>query len=420
MNWDLENQVLSRAFHRSVLDPAGSLSAGAASTLLEECSLLVTVPLLAPPLLAKDLDENMMEKWGVARYRRTNPAPLAHRAVVAETYPSPAAAAAAVPGSASAAAAAVGASPAAAAPVPAPVVGSKESLHRLCAVVIDSGYSFTHVMPVYKGRTINSACKRSGPERAGQRLAAAASWLAGLDSFLVAQSCAWQNRAAAHGLDHGRTLISFRLNLCVVCCALPPLPAPRQNQCGRQAADQLSQGDHVLPVSVGRGKLMHRTSPLATGIRCGVAGCWLRTPLIPLHTALTPLCAPTSLFHSFPSPRPRDFSAWNMMDETWIINDVKEKLCYVSTDFERELNAARRSRKVAEKIRREYVLPNGSTVLEGYVKVRKRAGHWGTGWSGGRRRYCALRVGACASLCSSLSRAHAHPRHSVHAIRSAH
>lgn len=29
------------------------------------------------------------------------------------------------------------------------------------------------------------------------------------------------------------------------------------------------------------------------------------------------------------------------MDETYIMNDVKEKLCYVSTDFERELQAAR-------------------------------------------------------------------------------
>lgn len=29
------------------------------------------------------------------------------------------------------------------------------------------------------------------------------------------------------------------------------------------------------------------------------------------------------------------------MDETYIINDVKEKLCYVSTDFERELQAAK-------------------------------------------------------------------------------
>lgn len=38
---------------------------------------------------------------------------------------------------------------------------------------------------------------------------------------------------------------------------------------------------------------------------------------------------------------PSHHSAWNMMDETWIINDVKEKLCYVSTDFERELQAAR-------------------------------------------------------------------------------
>ncbi len=35
------------------------------------------------------------------------------------------------------------------------------------------------------------------------------------------------------------------------------------------------------------------------------------------------------------------YRAWNMLDETYIMNDVKEKLCYVSLDFEREINAAK-------------------------------------------------------------------------------
>jgi actin-related protein 6 len=35
------------------------------------------------------------------------------------------------------------------------------------------------------------------------------------------------------------------------------------------------------------------------------------------------------------------YRAWNVMDETYIMEDVKEKLCFVSTDIERDLNIAR-------------------------------------------------------------------------------
>lgn len=231
VNWELENQILARAFHRSVLDPTGSLSASAAASLLSECSLLATVPLLAPPTLVQDLDENLLEKWGLKSLRRITSAPLAHRAMMAEMYPSAAAAAA------SSSAAGASATPAAPAPVAA---GNKESLHRLCSVVVDSGYSFTHVMPLYQGKVIKRASKR---------------------------------------LNVGGKLLTNYLKETV------------------------------------------------------------------------------------------SFRAWNMQDETWIINDVKEKLCYVSTDFEREIHAAKRSRKVADKIRREYVLPNGSTVIEGFVRT---------------------------------------------------
>ncbi len=154
VNWDLENQILSRAFHRSVLDPLSTLSSSASSSssanLLAECSLLATVPLLAPPTLLKDLDENLMEKWGVKCYRRITPPALAQRQIVQEMYPSAAAAAA----SAAAGAPSAPAIPALSTP------GSREALHRLCALVVDSGYSFTHVCPVYQGKVIKSASKR--------------------------------------------------------------------------------------------------------------------------------------------------------------------------------------------------------------------------------------------------------------------
>ena len=298
VNWELENQILGRALHRSVLDPHNTLTStlalGSNANLVELCSVLVTLPLLAPAKLAQDLDENFLEKWGAKRYRRINPGPLAQRGVMDEIYPSAAAAANATPASAAAAAA-----PSAASATAAAAAASKEPLHRLISLVVDSGYSFTHILPVYRGKVLTSASRRLG---IGGKL---------LTNYL-------------------KELVSFR--------------------------------------------------------------------------------------------------AWNMMDETWILNDVKEKCCYVSTDFEREIQAAksvlsaqdtgrrgsncsatngrrtaprdrggrakrarltvapprarfmcsfscplsrslfpRKSRKVAEKIRRDYVLPNGSTVLEGYV-----------------------------------------------------
>lgn len=35
------------------------------------------------------------------------------------------------------------------------------------------------------------------------------------------------------------------------------------------------------------------------------------------------------------------FRQWNMMEETYIVNDVKEKCCYVSTQFAADLEACR-------------------------------------------------------------------------------
>lgn len=35
------------------------------------------------------------------------------------------------------------------------------------------------------------------------------------------------------------------------------------------------------------------------------------------------------------------FRQWNLMDETYIINDVKEQCCYVSQNFKQELELCR-------------------------------------------------------------------------------
>jgi len=41
-----------------------------------------------------------------------------------------------------------------------PLPQARVVLHCFCAVVVDSGFSFTHVMPVYQGKVIKATAKR--------------------------------------------------------------------------------------------------------------------------------------------------------------------------------------------------------------------------------------------------------------------
>eukprot|EP00238_Polyblepharides_amylifera_P003974 CAMPEP_0196592406 /NCGR_PEP_ID=MMETSP1081-20130531/72667_1 /TAXON_ID=36882 /ORGANISM="Pyramimonas amylifera, Strain CCMP720" /LENGTH=429 /DNA_ID=CAMNT_0041916097 /DNA_START=127 /DNA_END=1416 /DNA_ORIENTATION=- len=61
------------------------------------------------------------------------------------------------------------------------------------------------------------------------------------------------------------------------------------------------------------------------------------------------------------------FRAWNMMDEYLIIDDVKEKLCYVTQDLAASLVSARLP-GANNPVRRCYVLPDGLTHTRGFVK----------------------------------------------------
>ncbi|XP_027065528.2 actin-related protein 6 [Coffea arabica] len=62
----------------------------------------------------------------------------------------------------------------------------------------------------------------------------------------------------------------------------------------------------------------------------------------------------------------------NVMDESFIIDDVKEKLCFVSLDVDRDLQIARRRGKT-NLFRCTYVLPDGITHTRGYVKDPEEA-----------------------------------------------
>ncbi|KAL7137738.1 hypothetical protein ABFS83_10G112800 [Erythranthe nasuta] len=67
----------------------------------------------------------------------------------------------------------------------------------------------------------------------------------------------------------------------------------------------------------------------------------------------------------------------NVMDESFIIDDVKEKLCFVSLDVQRDLNLARKPGN-DNILRCTYVLPDGITYMKGFVKDPNEANRYQT------------------------------------------
>ncbi|KAG8928772.1 Actin- protein 6 [Tulasnella sp. 418] len=59
---------------------------------------------------------------------------------------------------------------------------------------------------------------------------------------------------------------------------------------------------------------------------------------------------------------------YNMMDQTYIVNDIKEKCCYVSQSFESDLLTCRNNPR-NNKIVQEYVLPDFSINRLGFVRT---------------------------------------------------
>lgn len=62
------------------------------------------------------------------------------------------------------------------------------------------------------------------------------------------------------------------------------------------------------------------------------------------------------------------FRQWNMMDETYIVNDVKEKCCYVTSSYNNDMETCREDPK-RNAIVQEYILPNFSDSRPGRVKA---------------------------------------------------
>lgn len=61
------------------------------------------------------------------------------------------------------------------------------------------------------------------------------------------------------------------------------------------------------------------------------------------------------------------------MDETYLINYVKEDLCFVSTDLKRDFQIAK-ARLPTNNILREYVLPDYSSIRKGFPRPLRETG----------------------------------------------
>lgn len=62
----------------------------------------------------------------------------------------------------------------------------------------------------------------------------------------------------------------------------------------------------------------------------------------------------------------------NVMDESYVINQVKEDACYAAVDFNAEMELARR-RGPANTVCREYVLPDFTTLRRGFMRTPSTA-----------------------------------------------
>ena len=63
---------------------------------------------------------------------------------------------------------------------------------------------------------------------------------------------------------------------------------------------------------------------------------------------------------------------WNMMEEPYLISQVKEAVCFVSTDFSRDLEKCKRLRNAQNDIVLEYVLPDYNTGKGGFARKKQQ------------------------------------------------
>jgi actin-related protein 6 len=108
----------------------------------------------------------------------------------------------------------------------------------------------------------------------------------------------------------------------------------------------------------------------------------------------------------------------NMMDEYLLMERIKERLCYVARDVRSELSAAAVAPRDANRIAKEYVLPDGVSILRGYVKGDDPGeGAFGGGSGGGGAAAAKRAAAAAGGAPAEQARGWMHARTCIHRIR---
>jgi actin-related protein 6 len=63
----------------------------------------------------------------------------------------------------------------------------------------------------------------------------------------------------------------------------------------------------------------------------------------------------------------------HVLDETYVMNQVKEDVCFVSTDFRGDMEIAKK-RFPENNIVQEYVLPDYSSIKRGFIRPVDKMG----------------------------------------------
>ncbi|RUS35466.1 hypothetical protein BC938DRAFT_483006 [Jimgerdemannia flammicorona] len=218
-NWEIEKEIWDRIFSKDVLQCEP-----------EECGLVVTEPCFNLPNIQQTYDQIVFEEYEFESYYRTTDETTPFKSITSPFVPAP--------------------QLCLHNDIPS-LFGDPKTHPPDCVVIVDSGYSFTHIVPFLKGKPVAKAIRRL-------------------------------------------------------------------NQRWRQVADEPSERSRVLPVR--RSRIVY---PSHVFVQSSFS-----FPLFPLFT------------HEAIPSRYRHVLCrhYNMMDETYLMNEVKEACCYVSQDVFKDLD----------------------------------------------------------------------------------
>jgi actin-related protein 6 len=162
----------------------------------------------------------------------------------------------------------------------------------------------------------------------------------------------------------------------------PPQPAPEAGQ----AAEESTTMEGEVKTETATAPIPPTPAPTRSADICLIIDSGYShttiTPLLlgkPLQSAVRRLDVGGKLLTNYLT-RLISLRQYDMRNEPYLMNDVKEKSCFVSLDFNNDLERAwkhstKQQREGTEPIAVDYVLPDYTTIKEGYVKPHDDQGH---------------------------------------------